>query len=204
MQPTILYLIRHGETDWNRQRRSQGREDVPLNEQGIRQAENCGRALEGIGIGTVVSSPLQRAAKTAQLLAQHAQAASVIIDPDLIERDLGAASGQVVYSVEDYFSPFSAAGMEPQEDVSSRMVRALLRWQNAPEPVALISHGMAINALLYEVSGGQVGSGKTILKNCCVNVLQACDGELKLLACNLAPEEAGPCMKQLFGGERTL
>ncbi|HCM13527.1 MAG TPA: alpha-ribazole phosphatase, partial [Lachnospiraceae bacterium] len=42
-----LFLIRHGETDWNKQGRFQGREDIPLNETGIKQALNCGQALKG-------------------------------------------------------------------------------------------------------------------------------------------------------------
>ena len=48
-----LYLIRHGETDWNRLLRFQGREDIPLNETGVAQARACGQALSGSGIQAV-------------------------------------------------------------------------------------------------------------------------------------------------------
>ena len=56
-----IYLIRHGETDWNHVNRFQGREDIELNEAGIAQAVRCGQTLQGLGIEAVYTSPLKRA-----------------------------------------------------------------------------------------------------------------------------------------------
>ena len=56
-----IYLIRHGETDWNHINRFQGREDIELNAAGIAQAVRCGQTLQGLGIEAVYTSPLKRA-----------------------------------------------------------------------------------------------------------------------------------------------
>ena len=55
-----IYLIRHGETDWNHINRFQGREDIELNAAGIAQAVRCGQTLQGLGIEAVYTSPLNR------------------------------------------------------------------------------------------------------------------------------------------------
>ena len=61
-----IYLIRHGETDWNHLNRFQGREDIPLNEAGIAQVAACGNALCHTGITAIYTSPLQRAFRTGE------------------------------------------------------------------------------------------------------------------------------------------
>ncbi len=61
----ILYLLRHGETEWNKIRRLQGRSDVPLNEKGIELALQTGEGMKDVVIDYVISSPLSRAMKTA-------------------------------------------------------------------------------------------------------------------------------------------
>lgn len=63
-----ILLIRHGETDWNRDRRIMGREEVPLNEAGVKQIHHMKESLESAPIDAVYSSPLLRALETAQIL----------------------------------------------------------------------------------------------------------------------------------------
>ena len=65
---TTLYLIRHGETDWNVEGRWQGHADVPLNEHGRQQAIQISQQLAGVGLAAIYSSDLQRAQETAQAL----------------------------------------------------------------------------------------------------------------------------------------
>ena len=67
-----LYLIRHGETDWNTIRRFQGWTDIELNEKGLRQAELLGKRFENIPVDEVYASPLKRAVKTALPVAKAA------------------------------------------------------------------------------------------------------------------------------------
>ena len=68
-----LILARHGETEWNRQRRIMGRSDLELNERGIRQAEALARALKSEKVGDVYTSPLRRARHTADIISQYHQ-----------------------------------------------------------------------------------------------------------------------------------
>ena len=67
---TSIYLIRHGQTAWNKEEIFRGRTDVPLNEIGFREAELVGEYLKGIDIHVIYSSPLSRARETARRIAQ--------------------------------------------------------------------------------------------------------------------------------------
>jgi broad specificity phosphatase PhoE len=67
----ILYLIRHGETDWNTDQRCQGFSDIPLNEKGRRQATALARVLSGLDIEAIYSSTLSRAYETADIIARY-------------------------------------------------------------------------------------------------------------------------------------
>jgi uncharacterized phosphatase len=66
---TLLYLVRHGETDWNRARRIQGATDIPLNDLGRAQAAEAGDLLSRRSFDRVVASPLSRAAETGSIIA---------------------------------------------------------------------------------------------------------------------------------------
>ena len=63
-----LYIIRHGETDWNKEKRLQGQSDTQLNEYGIELARITGEALKDVHFDYIFSSPLKRAYKTAELI----------------------------------------------------------------------------------------------------------------------------------------
>src|SRR5690554_6813123 len=90
---TLLYLVRHGETDWNRARRIQGLTDIVLNDTGREQARATGRLLARRQWDGIVSSPLARAAETAQIIAgELALSAPTLLD-SLTERNYGDAEG---------------------------------------------------------------------------------------------------------------
>jgi broad specificity phosphatase PhoE len=79
-----LILIRHGETEWNVEGRYQGQADPPLNAKGRRQAHTLAKKLAGVGLTILVSSPLKRAAQTAQILAEKLEL-PLIFDHRLME-----------------------------------------------------------------------------------------------------------------------
>ena len=82
----ILYVIRHGETAWNKVRRLQGQTDIPLAEEGIRLAKETGIGMKDIPIDLVISSPLQRALQTADCITEGRNI-PILTDPgDLIWR----------------------------------------------------------------------------------------------------------------------
>lgn len=88
----ILFLFRHGETDWNREGRLQGHTDVPLNHAGIDQARLLGATLRARRLEAVLSSDLARARMTGEIVAA-VLGIPLAIDRGLRETDVGAAEG---------------------------------------------------------------------------------------------------------------
>ena len=85
----MIYIVRHGQTNWNLEGRNQGRIDIELNEKGIQQAELTSEKLENIKFDKVFSSPLKRAYKTAQVICEKIgiDENEIIVD----ERKIGRA-----------------------------------------------------------------------------------------------------------------
>jgi len=89
---TEIIIARHGETEWNREEIFRGRVDVELNETGIRQAELLARYLRDREIEAISSSPLKRAGRTAEIIAQH-HPVTVEVTPGLIDFNYGDWQG---------------------------------------------------------------------------------------------------------------
>jgi len=187
-----IYLIRHGQTDWNLQGRFQGREDTPLNETGIEQAKECGLALAGEKFKAVITSPLIRARKTAEIIAELVQAEEFIIDEAIIERDFKAVSGMTKEEREAYYASGGIDDKEPFEDLCSRMIDSLEKngRKYYPDNIIMVSHGASINSVLSVLSNGKTGTGKLWLKNTCINIIDCDkDGRLTLEHVNLSAQE---------------
>ena len=86
---TTFLLVRHGETDWNRENRFQGHADPPLNDVGRSQARELAETLLGEGASAVYASPLRRARETAEIIAA-VLGLDVRLDPRLMEVDVGS------------------------------------------------------------------------------------------------------------------
>jgi len=101
-----LILIRHGETYWNHERRVQGGDsDIELNDTGLEQARKLAAFLENEPIAAILSSPLQRAIATAEVIASHHQL-PVEIDQGLRELKVGELEGMSVSNLSTTFSQF--------------------------------------------------------------------------------------------------
>lgn len=173
-----IYLIRHGATDWNHMGLLQGREDIPLNENGKAQAHECGGKLsryKTLKFKRIITSPLSRAKDTAAIIAEYMKIAPPEVSEGLTERDFGLMSGK---KPGDIFNPIEEGNnMESLDDTADRMLSALRAAAGKfNEDFAAVSHGGSINAVLRRLSSGKIGSGKTLLKNVCVSVLDY-DGE---------------------------
>ena len=98
----VFYLFRHGETDWNIDRRCQGHTDIPLNETGIRQAVELSEQLKTIPLQTIFSSDLSRALKTGQTVSNTL---NIPIQPDsrLREMSYGEAEGMIFQNAIETF-----------------------------------------------------------------------------------------------------
>jgi alpha-ribazole phosphatase len=160
-----LYLIRHATTDHNAQRRYTGQSDVPLSDDGRREAQRLAQRLARTPFTAIVSSDLIRARDTAAYLAQGRDLA-VQIDPDLRETNLGAWEGKT-HEEARLLDPERMAlwerdparhappGGETIIDLATRMRRALDRWlvPDRQARVAWVSHGGSILVLLCALLG---------------------------------------------------
>lgn len=187
-----IYLIRHGETDWNLQGRLQGREDIPLNETGRMQARQSGRVLQKTGVKTIITSPLIRAVETARIISKSLDKARLIIDDDLIERDFASLSG-MTYDRSKYFDTFGVAGnsLEPLDKLSKRLIDCITSYAKKypKQDIIMVSHGAAINAVISVLTQGKNGTGVTGLKNACICILTYENKQLQLEAFNLSAKE---------------
>lgn len=149
-----LFLLRHGETEWSKSGRHTGLTDLPLTEHGEALARAAGGLLSGCSFGLVLSSPLQRAWRTAELAGLSPEA-----EPDLMEWDYGSAEGRTTAQIRaelgrpwsvflDGVTPGATPG-EQVEEVAARMARVLGRIQPTlqTQDVALVGHGHALRIL---------------------------------------------------------
>lgn len=169
---TLLTLVRHGETDWNRDRRIQGSTDVPLNDTGRAQAREAGvllRAqLDAPAIAPiVVSSDLSRARETAEIIAAELDLPAPRTYPALRERAYGEAEGVEASEFIRRWGEWHSAeipGAEPWPHVRERGLRALAqvvrdaRRTTAPSAasVIVVTHGAMIRELLRHATGGEL------------------------------------------------
>jgi uncharacterized phosphatase len=150
----LLYLVRHGETDWNLQRRIQGSTDVPLNDHGRAQAKRAGQLLAGRSWDAVIASPLSRAVETAAIIAAEVGLPAPTTDPRLVERAYGDAEGLEISEVDRrYPGDTHVPGRESREDVAARALEALLEIgeANPGKAVLVVSHGGLIRSVLGAV-----------------------------------------------------
>jgi broad specificity phosphatase PhoE len=179
---TSLYLVRHGETDWNAQRRIQGRTDIPLNEVGREQAAATGRLLARRSWDGVFSSPLVRALETAEVIAGATGLGNVGRIDALMERNYGGAEGLSWEDIEELFpGDTQVPGRETHQDVSDRVLPALLELASAHrgESLIVVSHGGVIRSVLNAVQPG-VWHGS--ITNGSIHSFEVVDGSLELVA----------------------
>jgi len=165
MSPPRLLLIRHGQTSWNVERRVLGRTDIPLDEEGLRQAAALAAILEPVH--TLWASPLSRARSTAEAVAAAQSGVALQIEPDLTEMDQGEMDGCGEAEMRARFAPVLSRwnvdptderlpGGETLREVQERGLAALARIAAAtPEgaTVAVVSHQLLISAVLCGLRG---------------------------------------------------
>ncbi|MEI3848204.1 MULTISPECIES: histidine phosphatase family protein [unclassified Microbacterium] len=168
---TALILIRHGETDWNRDRRIQGSTDIPLNDNGRAQARATAallrERLSGADQPTIVSSDLARARETAEIIAGELGLAAPRTYRGLRERAYGEAEGLGVDEFRTRWGDWYTAevpGAEPWPDLRERGIAALGRavrdHRRATAPVAasliVVSHGALIREIIRHATAGEL------------------------------------------------
>lgn len=162
-EPSKLYLIRHGQTDLNRDRRFRGLSDAPLNDEGKYEAAGAAKLLVDAGLSKIYTSPVPRAAQTATAIAVTT-GARLEADQDFIDIDYGDWQGMTVDEVRERFGPddleswrrdpgcFTFPGGDSIQSVMDRLGPALLRvaTEAGEGSVAVVTH-LAVLKLCFVV-----------------------------------------------------
>ena len=171
-----LYVIRHGQTDWNVKEKCQGRTDIELNNTGIKQAQNAKEQLKKYKIDLIICSPLKRTRKTAEIINETINS-EIIIDERIIERGYGNLEGKTdeewkeivgdnVSIVNYYNLNWNKQNIEPIQDICKRVWEVLdeIKEKYNDKNVLLVTHGgtcRAINAYFNGIGeDGHVQSAK--------------------------------------------
>lgn len=194
-----IYMIRHGETDWNAVRRLQGRSDIPLNEEGRRLARITAKALEEVDFTQIYTSPLKRAKETAEII-RGSRELPLIEEERIQEISFGIYEG-LCCAKDNYTIPDPAflnffqkpekytppEGAESIEDLCRRttdFLQELVHTKEYQKETILIStHGAALRGLLSSVNMDSVADfwKGGVHRNCAVTILEATEGRITLL-----------------------
>lgn len=177
---TELYLMRHGETDWNRVHRMQGHADVPLNETGRAQAKTAGARLAGLAFGAVYASPLRRARETARL-ATGLPEGEILADSRLLEMGFGVWEGAPAGQMPAAFFDRPSAYVPPRDGESfpAVMTRTAdflqdVMGRHPGQRILAVSHGAALRCITLQLTGeplDEIWNG-TLVDNCAILVVE--------------------------------
>lgn len=191
-----IFFIRHGQTQWNVLRKMQGRDDIPLNELGLSQAHEAAEGIKGacenagFRFNRVITSPLLRAKKTGELIAA-AVGCPCFSDDRLIERDFGILSGtQYSPNSKAISEDVSVQGLEPLDDVLSRVTEFIKENAKIGKNILAVSHGSATKIFALSVKKAPwVTNYNELLKNCHM-IAYSYDGkEVVMEGYNLSPAD---------------
>ena len=136
----MIYLVRHGQTDWNKENRVQGQLDMPLNDAGKNEAAICAKLLMSVKIDRIVSSDLLRAKETANII-NETLSCPLNFDIRLREINFGDLQGTSVKNIWDIFScDLNKVHAEPLSDVYKR-VKSFFDEIDTKENTLIITHG---------------------------------------------------------------
>lgn len=161
MTLTTFALVRHGQTDWNAERRLQGATDIPLNDVGRGQARDAVAVLAPYEWDAIVSSPLSRAAETADLIAEGLGLSVSRRVPELTERSFGPAEGmQAGPELDALRIPGGFKGAESEEEAADRGLAALesLAEEFRGQRLLVVTHGTLLRVSLSRAIGQTLSS----------------------------------------------
>lgn len=197
-----IYIVRHGQTDWNKARRIQGQVDIPLNEFGRHLARETARGLRDVRFDACFTSPLSRAKETAQIILAGRDV-PVIDEPRLEEMSFGVYEGKCCagdnWELPENFHRFfdgpdryeAPEGGESFGQVRDRTGAFLEELACRPEyadgQILLATHGAALAGLLCYIRRAPLADywGVGVHKNCAVTEVEAKDGSFRILSENV-------------------
>ncbi|HRN29220.1 MAG TPA: histidine phosphatase family protein [Terrimesophilobacter sp.] len=188
---TLFYLVRHGETDWNRQHRVQGSSDIPLNETGKRQAKHTALLLARRSFDAIYTSPLSRASETASIIAEDLGLGHPIDHDAFVERNYGDAEGLTRRAIDARWGATGTVpGQETRRSVQNRVIAALHRLADGSQGkhFIVVTHGGVIRSMLYAIEATPHRSAP--ITNGSIHSFELVDGTLALITFNDPIEHA--------------
>ncbi len=188
-----LYILRHGQTDKNKEKVLQGRLDTSLNSQGRAQAESVSEQIKNIQFDEIYVSPLNRAIETA-MIATGMNREQFILDERLIEISFGEMEGKAIDNPEGNIAQFFSSpedylaidGAESFDEMLRRVRDFLkelkMKYQNRKEAnVLVVSHGALIHGIIMEVKNLELRDfWKANVANCAVTIVSLKDGHYEI------------------------
>ena len=196
-----IYFVRHGETDWNKERKIQGQVDIPLNEFGRHLARETAKGLRDVPFDVCFTSPLGRARETAEIILQGRDV-PILEDKRILEMNFGVLEGKCCskdgWDVPDSFQmffddPVHYQAPEGGEDFQAVRERTgdFLNWLFAQEQyrdstVLVTTHGAAMAGLLNNLKKKPLAEywGVGVHKNCGVTEVDVTDGRIQIISEN--------------------
>ncbi len=166
----MIYIIRHGQTDWNLTRTIQGKQDISLNDEGRKQARAIKEKLENEPIDLIICSPLIRTKETAEIINKDRNL-PIIYDERLEERFFGEYEGRNIKTVDttdlwDYYKDEHYLNIESIGDLFARVYSLLdeILDKYPDKNILLVSHG-GVSIPVYCYFDGYIPEGSLIKKN---------------------------------------
>jgi len=175
-----LYVVRHGQTDWNIQGRIQGSTNIELNSIGINQAKQTAELLKNVDFDIIYSSPLKRTIDTARIINEYHNI-NIIKDGRIIERNFGDFEGtqNVLTDIADYLDydkNLNTNNVEGVKELFKRIENFLFDIYNNHKDtnsnILVVTHGgvsIAITAIINNTKNNLASLG---MKNCEVKVFE--------------------------------
>lgn len=169
---TKICIVRHGQTDWNKERRLQGTTDIELNETGENQARQARDFLKDGEWDVIITSPLKRAKRTAEIINEGLRLPLVEMK-EFSERFFGVSEGMLIEESWKKYPNGGSPGQESMDAVIDRVLKGMEEVKrNYPDKnVLLVAHGALIGILLAHLSPEEFVYGETHLVNACINTI---------------------------------
>ena len=209
----LVCIVRHGQTDWNTARRLQGRENVPLNDEGRLLSVECAKVFArvteaGLSVAGFFTSPLERAKETAELISSEADLGALREEELLLERDYGTLSGLTLEERQELRRRgVRGEGIESVGDTAARMKKALasvVSRSSGDGATVVVTHGGMLNALFSQITRGRIGTGKNFSENCGVSLVAYGDDATIPLAYGLTGDLFENYVKEYLDAKRAL
>jgi probable phosphoglycerate mutase len=181
-----LYLVRHGATEWSEAGRHTSTTDLPLLPEGEETARRLASRLAGLSFAHVLTSPRQRARRTAEL----AGFPDAVVDEDLVEWDYGSYEGITTTQIRERDPGWSiwrgvTPGGETAEQVTARLDRVIARVRALPGDTLVFAHGHCLRALAARWLGEPVAFGRfLVLDTATLSILGEDRGQPAVLTWN--------------------